>query len=334
MTITRTSCSHRPLHRPNLVIEPGFKYMIRDRTNAALLVLGSYFLLFLAPHLGAQVSFQYDLAGNLVTQSNTVPAAPPAFQEFAPQYVGVDSDGLLTISVPVTGTGAFTYQWLFNGVALGGATNDSLLLANATALNLGKYQLVASNRGGAVTSGVFTVSFFDPDGSGLPVAWELTYFGATGVDANADPDGDGVSNYQEFLDGTDPTSANSVMPRLYVPTDPAGGTISVQPLKSKYQLGEVVQITALPEPGWSLWVGSARMRRRYREVSPCLAQRDGDDEQHQVAHSAVSRQRDGLGGRRERPDGCSLFAGHGGSGCGRRYLQSGTAKQRNRGGLG
>ena len=258
MTITRTSCSHRPLHRPNLVIEPGFKYMIRDRTNAALLVLGSYFLLFLAPHLGAQVSFQYDLAGNLVTQSNTVPAAPPAFQEFAPQYVGVDSDGLLTISVPVTGTGAFTYQWLFNGVALGGATNDSLLLANATALNLGKYQLVASNRGGAVTSGVFTVSFFDPDGSGLPVAWELTYFGATGVDANADPDGDGVSNYQEFLDGTDPTSANSVMPRLYVPTDPAGGTISVQPLKSKYQLGKVVQITALPEPGWSFmgWLGS------------------------------------------------------------------------------
>jgi len=45
------------------------------------------------------------------------------------------------------------------------------------------------------------------DTSGLPTAWELTYFGHTGVDPNADPDHDGLSNYQEYLAGTSPVNA-------------------------------------------------------------------------------------------------------------------------------
>jgi len=42
-----------------------------------------------------------------------------------------------------------------------------------------------------------------PDG--LPSAWLLRYFGTTNVAANADADGDGASNSQEYLAGTDPT---------------------------------------------------------------------------------------------------------------------------------
>ncbi len=40
------------------------------------------------------------------------------------------------------------------------------------------------------------------DTNGLPVAWELLNFGHTGVDPNGDPDGDGMSNLQEYLAGT------------------------------------------------------------------------------------------------------------------------------------
>jgi hypothetical protein len=47
------------------------------------------------------------------------------------------------------------------------------------------------------------------DANGLPIAWELLNFGHTGVDPNADPDGDGMSNRQEYLAGTDPNSAAS-----------------------------------------------------------------------------------------------------------------------------
>lgn len=47
------------------------------------------------------------------------------------------------------------------------------------------------------------------DANGLPIAWELLDFGHTGVDPNADPDADGMSNRQEYLAGTDPNSAGS-----------------------------------------------------------------------------------------------------------------------------
>jgi alpha-tubulin suppressor-like RCC1 family protein len=45
----------------------------------------------------------------------------------------------------------------------------------------------------------------DSDGNGLPDYWQLQYFGHLGVDPNADPDGDDISNLQEYQQSTDPT---------------------------------------------------------------------------------------------------------------------------------
>lgn len=48
-----------------------------------------------------------------------------------------------------------------------------------------------------------------PDG--LPIAWLLAKFGSTSINANADPDGDGMSNLQEYLAGRNPNDTNSVL---------------------------------------------------------------------------------------------------------------------------
>ena len=60
----------------------------------------------------------------------------------------------------------------------------------------------------------------DTDANGLPDWWELQYFGhLTGTDPNADPDHDGMSNLQEWLAGTNPTNASSVLRLVAIPTN-------------------------------------------------------------------------------------------------------------------
>jgi len=55
----------------------------------------------------------------------------------------------------------------------------------------------------------------DTDNNGLPDMWETKYFGRIGVDPNADPDGDGLTNLQEYQQGTDPTDFfNGVIPQV------------------------------------------------------------------------------------------------------------------------
>ncbi|MBX3746372.1 MAG: hypothetical protein KF833_13785 [Verrucomicrobiae bacterium] len=43
----------------------------------------------------------------------------------------------------------------------------------------------------------------------LPEAWQIRYFGVTGLDPNADPDGDGRTLWEEFVAGTDPTQPDT-----------------------------------------------------------------------------------------------------------------------------
>ena len=72
--------------------------------------------------------------------------------------------------------------------------------------------------GGPIVSGVQIrkIGDVDSDGDGLPDWWMLAYFNhPTGQDgdqslANEDADGDGMSNLQEFLAGTNPTDPGSV----------------------------------------------------------------------------------------------------------------------------
>jgi hypothetical protein len=96
--------------------------------------------------------------------------------------------------------------------------------------------LMVSARSGAQTTNLsltLNTPVVDTDHNGLPDDWELRYFSHVGVDPNADNDGDGVTNLQEYLSGTDPTDYyDEVLPEITSLVSPGGdldgnGTLSV-----------------------------------------------------------------------------------------------------------
>ncbi len=119
--------------------------------------------------------------------------APPAAGAECMTYLG---------SISVTGTGG--------SAAFGASLRVRLPVGRAVTATAtdpaGNTSELSAGITATMTSGV---------NDGIPDAWRKQYFGGSGTttnnqsDAFADPDHDGMSNYQEFLAGTNPTNAAS-----------------------------------------------------------------------------------------------------------------------------
>jgi len=199
------------------------------------------------------MQYSYDHSGNVEARAASALLAPQIVGQPVKQ-IAAPGD-IVTFSVVIADARAVTFQWKFNGTDIPGATGDSLLLTNVNTASEGQYSVVVTNNAGSVTSTPAEL-LLDSDRDGLPDSWEIAHFGNTTSQRSAgDPDGDGISNLDEFLDGTDPTDKGSLRPRLTAYSG-AGGSLRVTPLKLSYDLGESVTLTPTPFPpgvfvGWA-----------------------------------------------------------------------------------
>lgn len=155
--------------------------------------------------------------------------------------------GTARFSVLARGVGPFSYQWYRGTSIILGATSDTLTLPNliaseftTSANGTPKYTVQVTNGQASRTSNAAGL-YQDSIGAGLPDWWRQQHFGSlAAVDASADADGDGVTNGQEYLDGTQPTNAASRYGRVFMSGPPA--LIEISPLRPTYAPGSLIGV--------------------------------------------------------------------------------------------
>ncbi|QYM79102.1 hypothetical protein K0B96_00365 [Horticoccus luteus] len=116
---------------------------------------------------GGQVLSDYGTAMGGAQYRFEPPAAAPVPPTIDEQPVSqiVSLGGDVTFTVTVTGSG-FSYQWYFNGHALVGEINASLILHAITLAQAGHYRVEMTSSGGAVASEEVTLTVGTPSSAG------------------------------------------------------------------------------------------------------------------------------------------------------------------------
>jgi len=114
----------------------------------------------------------------------------------------------------------FQVNFLIDGVLVGTRqvseilhSGESLPINQLWTAEAGEHTVQAIVEGNASTDASFEVSTsVDTDEDGMPDGWEMDYFDTLERDGTGDFDGDGISDLNEYGNGTDPTQSNAPTP--------------------------------------------------------------------------------------------------------------------------
>ncbi|MCX7869290.1 MAG: hypothetical protein N2322_04995, partial [Terrimicrobiaceae bacterium] len=79
----------------------------------------------------------------------------------------------------------------------------------------------------------------DSDGDGLPDSWENEHFGSLAQNGEGNADGDGLTNFQEYVFGSNPASASSGRPATSVAPSPEGFVFSFLTIPNRWYQPQV-----------------------------------------------------------------------------------------------
>jgi hypothetical protein len=91
----------------------------------------------------------------------------------------------------------------------------------------------------------------DASGSGLPIPWEMEYFGTTNINPNADPTGNGFTVLQDYVAGTDPLVASDYLHIIAISATNTGNTATLTWTSHPSRLYYVEERTNMVTGAWA-----------------------------------------------------------------------------------
>jgi hypothetical protein len=136
---------------------------------------------------------------------------------FHPQSVIAFAGDTVQFPVETYGTLPMGYRWRRGGITYVPLGTSVLTITNVQLSDHGSFfDVIVTNRAsvgtaGALSQRAYLLVYADNDGDRMGDSWEATngLNSANSTDAALDTDGDGMSNLEEFIAGTEPTNALS-----------------------------------------------------------------------------------------------------------------------------